>query len=378
MVSTHKADEADVKQWDTKVWPNGPGTVDDLKVPATALAAGTLCHELGTEGVGPVVKTYPQGYDLDTLMKEISHQNPLTDQRLALFNRERAKRGLPPFSIIPDQDARTDGRSVKTSVVVSDEEMAEANELIERWIKSQESMGRPVLQKNDLSRTHKLVECSLQAHIVSDQKTRGKSHVELDSHVHINHEHIFVAQHDWAGVIGTDALKAASVVLPFDNCTFEYRISNQSVIVLANTLSSGHVILTAMVEMPGGKWWAALECENTPYPLVEYAKQQTLACCVVMEAEVAGHEVVRAPAALNKKRKEQGKLPLYDFHIIDLSKKRSPITNKRPPDPDREVTRRRLHFVIGHWRNYADHRTRIPWHLRGDPELGFVDKLYKL
>lgn len=37
-----------------------------------------------------------------------------------------------------------------------------------------------------------------------------------------------------------------------------------------------------------------------------------------------------------------------------------------------------MHFRRGHWRHYQDHRTWIKWCLVGDPDLGFVDKHYKL
>lgn len=38
----------------------------------------------------------------------------------------------------------------------------------------------------------------------------------------------------------------------------------------------------------------------------------------------------------------------------------------------------RLHFVRGHWRRYANHKTWLKWFLRGDPDLGFIDKHYRL
>lgn len=37
-----------------------------------------------------------------------------------------------------------------------------------------------------------------------------------------------------------------------------------------------------------------------------------------------------------------------------------------------------LHFRRGHWRHYGEYKTWIKWMLVGDPELGFVDKMYKL
>lgn len=41
-------------------------------------------------------------------------------------------------------------------------------------------------------------------------------------------------------------------------------------------------------------------------------------------------------------------------------------------------TRKRLHFRRSHWRHYVSHKTKIPWTLVGDPNLGFVEKEYRL
>ena len=45
------------------------------------------------------------------------------------------------------------------------------------------------------------------------------------------------------------------------------------------------------------------------------------------------------------------------------------------PEPE---TGKRLHFVRGHWRRYEEHKTWIRWRLRGDPDLGFIDKSYRI
>ena len=38
----------------------------------------------------------------------------------------------------------------------------------------------------------------------------------------------------------------------------------------------------------------------------------------------------------------------------------------------------RLHFRRGHWRHYEDHKTWIRWQMVGNPDLGFVEKQYRL
>lgn len=79
---------------------------------------------------------------------------------------------------------------------------------------------------------------------------------------------------------------------------------------------------------------------------------------------------------INHQRERRGRLPLADYHVVMLAHRRR--LEPLPRDPGAEVTRKRLHFRRGHWRHYANHKTWIKWMLVGDPDLGFVDKEYRL
>ena len=100
------------------------------------------------------------------------------------------------------------------------------------------------------------------------------------------------------------------------------------------------------------------------------------AICIALDAAIATTEVVRAPHKINRVREAKGRLPIFDFHSVRLTKRSRPMP--LPVDPDRAITRRRLHFRRGHWRHFDDHKTWINWMLVGDPDLGFVDKNYRL
>ena len=97
------------------------------------------------------------------------------------------------------------------------------------------------------------------------------------------------------------------------------------------------------------------------------------AICISPEAAV--HEVIRAPFRLNKKREHAGKLPILDHHTISLARRQ-----RATPSPFEPGERRspRLHWRRGHWRHFDNTRTWIKWMLVGDPDLGFVDKYYRL
>lgn len=101
------------------------------------------------------------------------------------------------------------------------------------------------------------------------------------------------------------------------------------------------------------------------------------AICVALEAEVAATEVVRTPHKLNHARERRGRQPIFSYHTVNLAR-RSRV-ERLPADADHEPAWRvRLHFRRGHWRHFENHKTWIKWMLVGDPDLGFVDKHYKL
>jgi hypothetical protein len=54
--------------------------------------------------------------------------------------------------------------------------------------------------------------------------------------------------------------------------------------------------------------------------------------------------------------------------------------NRRPTAQCHRSTHRspRLHFRRRHWRHFVNHKTWIKWTLVGDPDLGFIDKDYRL
>jgi hypothetical protein len=102
------------------------------------------------------------------------------------------------------------------------------------------------------------------------------------------------------------------------------------------------------------------------------------AACISLEAKVAEIEVVRAPHKLNAARERRGKLPISDYHIINLARRQQveplPLEHKLEAHPRSP----RLHFRRGHWRHFVNHKTWINWTLVGDPDLGFIDKHYRL
>jgi hypothetical protein len=114
-----------------------------------------------------------------------------------------------------------------------------------------------------------------------------------------------------------------------------------------------------------------------PDDLDDFLVKNVYAACVVLDAELAYREVVRAPHKLNAARAKKGKLPLYSYHIIKLANRKRAAA--LPDAQSQESGRRlRMHFVRGHWRHFEEHKTWVKWHVRGDPDLGRIEKEYRL
>lgn len=216
---------------------------------------------------------------------------------------------------------------------------------------------------------------------------------KLTHHDVITETGIFLLQHDWASAFAkAEGFDGGEIHLPYKQSVYECMISGHRVCV---SIAYGSVenpisILHAQIH---GRWsllgtyrlehgTLKIRPEEAPdmcTALMEKLATQIRAICIALEAEVAITEVIRAPHRLNQKRERQGRLPLHDYHVVSLANR----TRHRPrlPSPgdiDEEHRHRRLHWVRGHWRHHTNIKSWIKWHLRGDPDLGFVDKEYRL
>lgn len=201
----------------------------------------------------------------------------------------------------------------------------------------------------------------------------------------------FLIQHDWAAAFaGATDYAEGEFRLPFEVCAFEFRIGGRRLVALAIDVGS-QVRVTTVVEtklgwlvpdlsfdIENGQWNVPKDgnhymAKEGYFNFASFVASQIRAACIAMEANVAESEIVQAPEKLNRARAKAGKPPLSDHHIIYLTRQ-----YKGDARGDGTGTKRRLHFRRGHWRHYEDHRTWIRWTLVGDPDLGFVEKEYRL
>lgn len=200
----------------------------------------------------------------------------------------------------------------------------------------------------------------------------------------------FVVQHDWSAAFAkaTD-FEGGEFRLPYEAQVFEFRVSGRRVAVsviaeggapisaMLYLEFSGGFILGGMYRWEHGAWVFAfrglIDCVAG---VMELCGRQIRAVAIALEAEVAVTEVVRAPHKLNARRERKGKSPLLDFHTISLANRHR--TARPLEHAVGERAKVRLHFRRGHWRHFATSKTWINWMLVGDPELGFIDKQYRL
>lgn len=200
---------------------------------------------------------------------------------------------------------------------------------------------------------------------------------------------MLVIEHDWAGAMAKADLDA-EFRLPYDYVAFEMKIGGRPIVAEAMTNDDGEVTFCPNVKGPlgwlvpgfatwkNGRWMIG----NTGKPvsgfeafdvLALYIGDQLRACCIALDAEVATTTAVRAHHRSNQPRGQA--TALRSYHVVSLARRTRAIPLSEPESTGQH---RRMHFRRGHWRHYESHKTWIKWMLVGDPDLGFVDKHYKL
>lgn len=201
---------------------------------------------------------------------------------------------------------------------------------------------------------------------------------------------VFVVEHNWAAAFsGADDFAGGSFRLPFDLTCFEFKTSGRRLCLMLRQDGDQHERLCLFQTEP---YWVCYPPAPPDDPrraadpmapgdrlpaLGDLLYSNVRAVCIAMDAEVAVSEAIRAPTKLNAARERKGKPLLSNYHVISLAR-RSRVVPMERGNHDEPKRRVRLHFRRGHWRHYETHRTWIKWQLVGNPDLGFIDKHYRL
>lgn len=241
-----------------------------------------------------------------------------------------------------------------------------------------------ILERPSTTFAHHLRDALRKNDFVNVQRERGKSEgADYESQIFAQAKY-FLVQHDWAAAFrGAGDYDEGEFHLPFEICVFEFKISGCRVVVAAFENEDG-IKITPIIETPAG--WTIIgyvfnlemkpEEERTKEPafnLLRMLVEQLRAVCIALDAEVADTVLTETPPKLNRAREKSRKAPISDHHVIYLSHR-----HHGHGTGEGIGTKRRLHFRRGHWRHYEERRTWIRWTLVGNPDLGFVDKQYRL
>jgi hypothetical protein len=231
------------------------------------------------------------------------------------------------------------------------------------------------LQPNDCSRFHKAVDAIERGWFYDGDHDRLSEPMHDARAIYKNHA-VFVVKHDWAAALSDSVTNIDEFRIPFPLCVFEFRVMGRTLLLhiwdveLNLPNQYGHTI---WFEGADGLWMTFNK--DALREISADLLREVKAICVVLDAQIAEHQVVRAPAALNAKREKGGKVPLNDYHVIDLSRR---IRAQARGDSTQTGRKVRMHFRRGHWRHFETHRTWINWMLVGNPDLGFIDKEYRI
>lgn len=286
-------------------------------------------------------------------------------------------------------DAVTRSAENKTRIDELDAEAKAITHKLTAMREVKDWLGAPlILQRAEVSVLHQLAQAARNDSVINTQADRLANPDAFRKGFSLRKS--FVIQHDWAKAFQSARdYGGADFQLPYQACAFEFRISGRRIIACVDQSDNriglvifvqttiGWLMMPPYFEWKDAAWsvMAGSEKFEQSDPFTAMICSQIMAISVALDAKVAEGEVVRVPTKLNKAREKGGKLPLFDYHIVSLvNRSRAPAA----PPSERHHRSPRLHFRRGHWRHYEAYKTWIKWTLVGNPELGFIDKEYRL
>lgn len=256
------------------------------------------------------------------------------------------------------------------------------NDALEDVIRWESQVTKPKLEKNDHTRLHRLVDC-VQKEVSVQVTDSGDEAMPLS----IGSLQTFVVKHDWAAAFGDTlgTIAGEELRMPFPMVAFEFMINGKPLIVIVIEQEDTTHKVKVFVEAKNGVWIDFQFENHQSQPVYAFAWAQVKAICVMLDSEVAETTTVPAPEKLNRKRAASGKTPLPPYRVVDLAHRHRSQSIARPATPTGR--KMRAHWCRGYWMHFESDRFKdgvrgtkkwIKWMIKGDPDLGFVEKEYKL
>ena len=278
------------------------------------------------------------------------------------------RRNLPQFSIADELDAAQAAYDTNQAEIAINQDLVKL-----------------VFEPFTLTRARETLAHSLMSDLIADKvlyfsesqlvkpPRDDKEKWEADWRTMANSAQVFIVEHNWRAAFQNAGLADEELKCPALWSLFEFRINN---IPLCFMAMDGDPLSRGILYARAASNWIGMALKAVP-ALAPIIEENVRAILVALDAKVADTEIVRAPYKINRVREAKGRLPIYDYHRVKLANRTRPAPRLEAVEPH-EYTRRRLHFRRGHWRHFDNHKTWINWMLVGDPDLGFVDKEYRL
>jgi hypothetical protein len=352
---------------------------------------------------GARIKTNMTRDEADRWLTALHRADAIPDDTFAEFDGKKVDTKVLGRVLSADDDRIADAimfaKDTYGSVDVMNKELSEIEDEVALKAEIEDWLAKPmVMQKPQGSAWHKIQDATRRKEVFSLKPNGaglGKASVKGD----YSKANVFVIEHDWAAAFeGSEGYEDTEVRLPYGLCVFELRLSGRRVCTVVGEDRAGVVFVSGSKDR-----WVAIGPPHTDAVLRPLISTQVAAICIALDAKVAETNVERAPSKLNQARAKKGLSPLKDYHVVSL------LRRSRPAGPRSgaggETGRRvRLHFRRGHWRRYGEEaatcthawgdpdpsgrrycrhdcgmwRTWVNWMLVGNPDLGFIDKHYKL
>lgn len=184
-----------------------------------------------------------------------------------------------------------------------------------------------------------------------------------------------IIEHDWSSLVDNLKTKDMPLVhLPFNVNVFEAVIDDEHHLALLSDYAS-FVAKTVPGRGPGYH----VTHYDTPGQLIWSHKKferMILGASIMIDASVG--ELVKHTATKSPFKKHKKPYAPPSFYSINLGKPKKNYENKGPSKPT--GIKQRAHFRKSHMRKLPgqDKKIRIPWYLAGDPDLGWVDKEFRI
>jgi hypothetical protein len=350
------AQAAEVRPYTVKLQSLGARALRAVGRPIGPANFQTTVERETAERIAAILETLPEGQQAKALRG---------------VSRKLAEEKLPPPELL---------RAAKENALLA--------ELV-AWQKGGLRLERP--QGSAFHRLHEALLTGKIIHLLAAMSGSDDFTLQSDRPVGI---HSFVIEHDWATPFeGATDFDQGEYRLPFDTACFEFRISGRRVCALASIRDDrrlivpfvetniGWVIPQYSYENVAGAWRSThpvKPADDHFSHLRRLLLDQVRAVCILLEAQVASTEVVRAPHRLNRMREREGAPLVADYHTICLARRGRVLPSTDEQGEHEPRHRKRFHFRRGHWRHYENSKTWIKWTLVGDPDLGFIDKHYRL